>query len=174
MLSGARPDRKGQPLLDRSFPKALSIGVKFKGIVLNPNSNEAEFRSNVETPNTAIDKRLLQCDADFVRNDLWLMYKRAGIEENMIRNLKLRYTNIGISFSLWLFNDVAFIEPMHFGKREGDEHLCGFCRLKITRFDSDTPNPQNLYEYQTIEEQFRVLWNNSEDISLEKVLNSGK
>lgn len=170
MLSGPWPDKRGQPLLDRPFPKALSKGVKFKGIVLNPNSTEAKFRSNVESPGTPIKRRLLQKDACAVKNDLWWMYKESGIEEDNIQNLELKYTNIGIAFSLWMFDDIAFIEPIHYAKKEGDPHLCGdLCQLKINRRDLNTSDfPKKLSEYQIIEKHFQVLWDNSEKISLEK------
>lgn len=165
MLSGARPDRGGQPLLERAFPKALSRGVRFRGILLNPRSGEAEFRSSVETPSTRAGDRLLQRDADFVRNHLWLMYRRAGINEGKIRNLRLRHTDIGIAFGLWIFDDIAFMEPMHFGKREGDEHMCGFCRLKIAKLAFDTPGIRDLFEYHTLERHFEELWSNSKRFS---------
>jgi len=161
MLSGGSL-KIGENLLDRAFPNALSRGVRFRGIVLDPYSEEAKFRSSVETPDKPLDRRLLQIDASDVRNELLSLYRREKITEDKLRNLELRYTKIGIAFGLWLFNDVAFMEPIHLAG-PGRPHMCGFCELRITKNIPESDEPKFFSEYEILKKHFEVLWANSEE-----------
>ena len=64
--------------------------------------------------------------------------------------MQISRTTIGIGFSLWLFNDVAIVTPLHFGKEKGHLHLCLFTRLVV---------PKGRPEYSLLESHFETLWN---------------
>src|SRR6185436_11072028 len=109
-----------------------SRGVKLRGLVLEPTGIEAEFRSRVESPDVGREHRLLIRDAAIV-SDLPQQYKQAGMRPALLRHLELKYAAVGLSFGLWLFSDIAFVEPFHFGKRRDIPHLCGFAQLAVPK-----------------------------------------
>lgn len=150
-------EKPAKSLLEEPFPRAIKNQVTFKGIVLDPKSGEAVFRSSIESPEAkSQEERLLQVDAREVAN-IRQKYKEAGIAEDITRqHLKLKYTKRGLAFSLWLFNDLALIEPYHFGKRPSVHHLCEFSQLIIPRF-SESGIP-----YELLESHFANLWNDPE------------
>lgn len=147
--------QEGEEADSRLGPKALSNGVKLLGLVLDPDGIEAEFRSKVESPHAPRARRLLIEDAQAVLN-LPLHYRQSyGLKPAAYKNLKLKYSPVGLSFGLWLFSDVAFIEPFHFGKRGKVAHLCGFAQLTVTK---------GTEEFDLVEKHFDVIWRNSRDV----------
>lgn len=139
----------------RLGPKALKKGVKLQGVVLDPKGAEAEFRSRVESPEVALERRLLFRDAKIVE-DLPTHYKDNGIALGVLDNLTLRYSKTGLSFGLWLFSDIGFVEPFHFGKRDVVPHLCGFAQLGVEK---------GTEEFYLLERHFAVLWKNGRSVS---------
>lgn len=155
--------RMGVSLSEEPGPSALISGVKFQGILLNPESTEAEFRSSVESPKAHSDNRLLMTDAKLVARLPALYKEEVALPSGIIKKLHLKYSNVGLGFSLWLFYDVAFTEPYHFGKRADVPHLCGFTRNRI---------PKGTEEFVILQIHFGVLWNNSTDIPWEASIRS--
>jgi hypothetical protein len=132
------------------FWEALRKGVKFRGIVVDPKSEQSSLRAEIETPDKKEMKdRLIFKDSEIVRNWLNKDYKTFGISSHDRSNLQLRYSKYPLTFSLWLFNEFAFLEPYHYGKYENVPHLCGFGLLKM---DNCT------HEYETVRRHFEVLW----------------
>lgn len=130
------------------FEEAINKGVKFQGVLLDPTSNEAVFRSEIESPKKAPESRLLTKDAAAVSEKL-RDAPRAWRE-----NLRIGYSQIGLAFKLWLFEDEAYIEPYHFGKEYEDRlkdesPLCGFSHIWVK---------QPTVEYQLLKDHFDKLW----------------
>ena len=141
------PEVEGKKLGDHPFPRAVNQGTVFHGLLLDPKSTEAEFRSKIETPNTPKDKRLLQRHAELVA-ELPEAYEKAKIRVFQ-EQVQLKYTTRGLAFSLWLFNDVALVEPYHLGRREGVGNLCEFAQMIIPVADIN---------YQLLVDHFNNLW----------------
>lgn len=142
-------DRPGEYLKDRPFPSAVSRGVVFHGVLLDPTSAEARFRSAIETPDTSEADRLLQDDSRQV-SALPRRYEQASIPRHITeQRVQLKYVSIGLPFSLWLFHDVALMEPYHLGKRPGIGNLCEFAQMII---------PSQDINYRIVEDHFMRLW----------------
>ncbi|MCP4367624.1 MAG: nucleotide-binding protein [Deltaproteobacteria bacterium] len=141
--------QEGETIFSRLGPNALSRGLKLRGIVLDPEGVEAEVRSTIESPHATREHRLLIHDAQEVTNLPAYYIQRYGFGPETLCNLKLKYSKIGLSFGLWLFSDIAFIEPFHFGKRKNVPHLCGFAQLTVKK-DSE--------EFSLTKKHFEVLW----------------
>jgi nucleoside phosphorylase len=129
-----------------AFDEALEKGVNFSGILLDPRCSEANFRSKIESPKDRL--RLLVRDARDVSNKL------RGASDAWRSHLQIRYSKVGLGFKLWIFEDVAYIEPYHFGKPKKapttDTGLCGFSHLWIQRSEP---------EYELLDDHFQQLWN---------------
>jgi hypothetical protein len=139
------------------FPAAVSRGVHFQGLLLDPLSTEAKFRSIIETPNKPEDQRLLQSHAREVAGLRARYYEQAGIERDITaERVKLKYISLGLPFSLWLFNDVALLEPYHVGKRPKTGNLCEFAQMIVPRGEKGSESEIN---YQILEDHFQTLWN---------------
>jgi class 3 adenylate cyclase len=137
-------------------PSAIKRGVKLKVIVLEPNCPEAIFRSGIESGSeTPLSDRLLQRDAYDVEKMLLPTYTtHLGLSvEEMKARLKIGRTTIGIGFSLWLFSNVAFMEPHHYGKENESVNLC--------RFAASTIHSGNR-EYNLLDIHFQALWDAQE------------
>jgi len=142
----------GKRLKDEPFPRAVDLGATFQGLLLDPQSIEAKFRSLIETPDTEEEERLLQRHARQVAR-LPAVYDQAGISEGDTRqNVQLKYISLGLQFSLWLFDDVALIEPYHFGRRDAIGNLCEFAQMII---------PSSDINYNLLENHFDNLWNHA-------------
>jgi hypothetical protein len=134
--------------------RAVERGVKVYGILLEPTSAEADMRSRLESPGIGQKRsRLLIADAHLVSDHL--ERKRSAPWR---QNVELRYSNTGLSFKLWLFDECALVEPYHFGKLRVDQSrrespLCGFSHLWI--------KPEAL-EYEILEHHFDQLWRKCE------------
>lgn len=142
-----------QGLDELPIPSAVKRGVKMKLILLDPTSNEALFRSAVESGSSVpTHRRLLQRDAKDLADSLVEIYsKELNISKTFIqKNIQMKRTRIGISFSLWLFNDIAIIEPHHFGKENSNMNLCHFASLVI---------PVGNREFKLLVSHFDQLWN---------------
>ena len=88
--------------------------------------------------------------------NLPLYYKESyGLGPGVINNLELKYSQVGLSFGLWLFSDVAFVEPFHFGKRKGVHHLCGFAQVAVDRGQE---------EFDLLGKHFAVLWRHAKHV----------
>lgn len=139
-----------------SFKSAVERGVKFEGIVLNPEGIEAEIRSQIESKGEAKDKTLLFKDANEVKKKLKNI--RGTVWE---KNLEVRYSKIGLAFKLWLFDEIAFIEPYHLGRLYNEQNaLCGFSHLwanKMNWIKEGTP------EYKVLVDHFDNLWKEASD-----------
>lgn len=145
-------ERGGESLKAYPFPQAMDLGTTFEGILLDPDSAEAEFRSAIETTGAPKPERLLQIDARQIA-DLPKRYERAGIKQDITKQrLHLKYVSVGLPFSLWLFDDVALIEPYHIGKRGGVGNLCEFSQIVIPRKDVN---------YDLLVNHFDNLWNHA-------------
>ena len=123
---------------------AISKGARIRGVVLDLRSKEARFRSLIEKSG------VLRPDAAKIaripRSAAW-----EDLREHVIRNLVLKKTTVGLSFNLWLFSDLAIIEPYHFGKLDDNlVHMCRFSQFII-------PSTRDL-EYRMLKEHFEVLW----------------
>lgn len=130
--------------------QALKREVRFQGVLLDPGSTEAATRASIETPKAAKDRTLLQHDARRVRADLRAEYEEVRVTQKQLEDLDLRYSPVGLAFSLWLFPDHALMEPYHFGKDERcGEHLCSFPQFKI---------PKQKIQYSLLEKHFDVMW----------------
>jgi class 3 adenylate cyclase len=148
----------GEGLIEKSLVAgALKRGVKVKGIVLDTECSEARFRSMIESPNKLDpEDRLLQRDAQIVKSlvsdPLW-----RELKDKVPSGLILKKSNIGLSFSLIIFDDqAAVIEPYHFGKlpeREGQPHMCKFSQFTIFKTRDE--------EYRMLRKHFDNLWENS-------------
>jgi hypothetical protein len=148
--------RASQDYAQFPVPAAIMRRVRFKVLVSDPDSAEAAFRSGVESGfEVPHSKRLLQRDAREVTTTLLDVYRRQlRVSATSIKSrLDIRRTSVGIGFSLWLFKDIAFAEPHHFGREEGDQHLCKFSTLII---------PQGNREYDLLTKHFDALWYASE------------
>lgn len=153
--------QEGHEGTTRLAPKALINGVQLKGVVYDPTCNESIFRADIESPNAEHNKKLLISDAHDV-TDIYNKYKNNyELDISILNNLKLRYFDRGLSFGLWLFDDVGFVEPFHFGKRKGVQHLCGFSQIEI-KYPSE--------EYDLLHLHFDILWTNSNEVSFKKVM----
>ena len=126
------------------FKEAFNKNIHFKGIVLDPNGEEARFRSSIETPGKILTKTILYKGAENVKNSLKSMWKS--------KNIKIRYAKAGISFKLWLSDDEAIIEPYHIGKAENGRGngLCGFSQILCKK---------GTEEYNRLKSHFEELWN---------------
>jgi len=141
--------QEGETVASRLGPKALSRGIMLRGIVLDPEGIEAKFRSIIESPHATRAQRLLIQDAQTVAK-LPVIYKESyGLGPMVRKRLQLKYSKIGLSFGLWLFSDIAFIEPFHFGKRRDVPHLCGFAQLSIKK---------GTEEFGLLKNHFDVVW----------------
>jgi len=160
---------------------AMTRGVKFRGIVLDPDCTEARFRSQIESPGeTNPAKRLLQRDAERVRgvvsHDVW-----EKLKQRIPGQLVLKKTQLGLSFNLWLFTDQAIIEPYHFGKlftRKDEAHMCKFSQFAVWKvpyaIDHDKEGKSEYEErladleerlneeYSMLRHHFEDLWAKSE------------
>jgi hypothetical protein len=142
----------GKRLKDYPFPRAVNLGTTFQGLLLNPQSDEAKFRSFIETPDTPEEERLLQRHSREVAK-LPTKYDQAGIKESVARErVQLKYISLGLQFSLWLFDDVALIEPYHLGRREAIGNLCEFAQMII---------PSSDINYKLLENHFQNMWNHT-------------
>lgn len=84
--------------------------------------------------------------------------KQARVSPTWIRqHLQIRRTTIGVGFSLWMFNDIAFIEPHHFGKEEAHRNLCHFATMVI---------PNGTREYNLLNKHFSAMWDAAESKKL--------
>jgi hypothetical protein len=137
------------------FIDAINKDVIFNGIVLNPDSEQAKLRSEIETPGLPTSESLLMKDAKIVKNWLVEKHKIYGVSTEILRKSKIKYCSLPLSFSLWLFSDFALIEPYHYGKFPGVPHLCGFSLMKIKK---------NTHEYEALEKHFELLWERSKNI----------
>lgn len=146
----------GEKVVSRLGPKALSRGLKLRGIVLDPSGIEAEVRSKIESPYAKRAQRLLIHDAQEVAKLPVYYTQRYGFGLKILRNLELKYSRIGLSFGLWLFSDIAFIEPFHLGKRKDVPHLCGFAQVAVKK---------GAEEFELVGEHFEVLWRLARDAS---------
>jgi nucleoside phosphorylase len=130
------------------FERALSRGVKFRGIVLDPDSPEARFRLKVESPGLKSNDSLLRRDARIVSKRL------EGAPDFWRENLRIGYSRIGLAFRLWLFQSEAYIEPYHVGKLDDDvfkpeSPLCAFSHVW---YRATAP------EYGLLVNHFEQLW----------------
>jgi nucleoside phosphorylase len=139
------------------FIEATRRGVKFYGIVLDPNCTEADCRSGIES--CGIKKRserLLIRDSRKVQDRLAKLMRESEdiLKRKLAGNLEIRYSTIGLPFKLWLFEDEALVEPYHFGKfvkekAATESPLCGFSHLWIKKAAP---------EYELLEDHFTQLW----------------
>lgn len=143
----------GQRLVDHSVVAAAIVrGVKFRGIILDPDSDEALLRSRIETPGKLCPKtRLLQDDSKIIHgipsNPDWeTVWKEAS------QNLILKRTGYGLSFSLWLFADQAIVEPYHLGKLD-EKHMCQFSQFHVFE--------EREKEFKMLTRHFENLWSES-------------
>jgi class 3 adenylate cyclase len=137
---------------EHPVPKAIKKGVRIKAIFLEPKSHEARFRSAVEDgEGVPPGNRLLQSDARALADNLHDVYRRELRVplSHLKTHLQVRRTSIGLGFSLWLFNDMALVEPFHFAKETGKPHLCGFALMFI---------PKGQREYDLLKGHFEKLW----------------
>lgn len=145
--------QQGEKVASRLGPRVLSHGVKLRGIVQDPAGIEAEFRSRIETPNASREHRLLMQDAEAVANLPSYYQEIYGLGPSIVENLELKFSPVGLQFGLWLFSDVAFMEPFHFAKRRDVPHLCGFAQLAVSKGSE---------EFILLARHFEVLWTHGE------------
>ncbi len=140
-----------------TFLEAVKRGVRFNGILLNPDSEQALTRSEIETPEYAKEERLIYKDAEIVKKWLLQNCEKVGLSKGERKRFEIKYCdrNLSLSFSLWLFNDFALVEPYHYGKFQGAAHLCGFSLIKIGK---------GTYEYSALEKHFKLLWDRGTNI----------
>jgi class 3 adenylate cyclase len=144
----------GQNICDTSVvARSINRGIKVRGIVLDPQSEEADFRSWLETPQEDNPlKRMLQKHAEIVegipKHPDWSSLKHA-IQKNFL----LKKTGYGLSFSLWVFPKEAIIEPYHFGKHPDRPHMCEFSQVIIRKVR---------FEYEALRVHFENLWEMSD------------
>lgn len=144
------PDKPGMSLIAQPFPAAVSRHALFQGLLMDPDGFEARFRSEIESPSEPERQRLLQRDAREVADRLKEHYQSAGISKAVTNaSLELKYVTIGIPFSLWLFHDVALMEPYHFGKRGGVGNLCEFAQMIV---------PAQDVSYELLRNHFENIW----------------
>lgn len=130
------------------FFEAIRRGVHFKGIVVDTESEQARLRSDIETPQLTRNDRLIFKDSAIVREWMETGYKQ-NVTKGQRDRLQLKYSRYPLTFSLWLFDDFAVLEPYHYGKQENMPHLCGFSMIKM---DAGSQ------EYGTVKLHFDVLW----------------
>lgn len=137
-----------------AFGAALARGARCRAILLDPDSEEAECRSLFESPGRRNKRRRLLIEDSYrVREMLpenWKSFADGRFQ--------LAYSAIGLPFNLWLFENIARIEPYHFGKRRPDRDkpespLCGFAQLW---FRQEAP------EYDVLLDHFNNLWSRSQ------------
>lgn len=148
------------PLSSWALPSALKSGVFAQLVLLDPTSHQADVRSAVESgASTPPEKRLLQTDAQYVVDHLIPTYEyELGMSPNEIkRHLEIRRTKIDLGFSLWLFDDVAVLDPTHLGKEVGRQHLCHFAHMII---------PKERPEYALLSAHFDYIWDSEETKSI--------
>ncbi len=149
--------RAGEKLMQMSpVASALKDGVRFRGILLNPECEEAAFRSWIESGSRS--DGLLQNDAGIVAGipdaEEW---KIKELQNRVPQGLELKYTKRGLSFNLWLFPDRAIIEPYHLGKIHSDQpHTCKFSQFTIYKEREE--------EYQMLRKHFENLWNDGDAV----------
>jgi hypothetical protein len=141
----AREPRPAEPL---RFIDALKRGVLFDGVVLDPASPQADLRGSVETPGVARHERLLEKDAENFQRWLSGGY-RSRISDEQRKSLVVKRSDGLISFGLLMFEEVAFIEPLHLGKVDGIDHLCGFSIIRA---------PRGSHEYDVARKHFDLLF----------------
>jgi len=134
---------------DKPYVEALERGVIFKGVVMDPSSQQALDRASVESPSDALGTRLLEADAVVVKN--WLKSRY----DNGVRTPELRYSRSLFSFALVMVRDVAFIEPYHLGKVSDVPHLCGFSIMQC---------PHGTHDYEVAAKHFEYLFENGSPI----------
>jgi len=140
-----------------AFAEAIKRGVRFAGVLLDPKCAEAQCRSEIESPKLQRKERL------FVKDSASVAKKFAKASEAWKKNLEIRYSSIGIAFKLWFFEDVAYIEPYHFGKLEEERlkpesALCGFSHVWVNK---STP------EYEMLHDHFTQLWNRCQQLKID-------
>jgi hypothetical protein len=87
--------------------------------------------------------------------DLPDAYDNAGIpRQYTLTNLRLKYISMDLPFSLWLFDDVALVEPYHVGRRKGVPHLCEFAQMIIPKSDIN---------HRLLHSHFQNLWDPDSD-----------
>jgi len=147
-----------QAVRDTPVAKALLKDVHLRAIVMDPEGDEALLRSIIETPNECRpSKRLLERDAARVasipEDSAW-----AQLRDRVKNQFELKMTRYGLSFNLWLFNDLALIEPYHLGKlperHDDTPNMCIFSQFTI-------PSSRGT-EYDMLKQHFENLWTNSE------------
>ena len=139
------------------FGNALRIGITYHGLLVNPNSDWAQFRAQIETPGSREGASLLDRDSAEVINWYSRGYEQFGLTEEEMARVSLRYSSVAPGFSLWLFEDVAFVEPFHFGRIDPDiPHLCGFSQICV---------PLGTNDFELLTAHFDTLWHHAQPIS---------
>jgi hypothetical protein len=141
----AREPRQADRLI---FVEALKRGVRFRGVVMNPGSVQADLRGGVETPGVPRTARLFDRDAKGMQEWLSGGYC-ARITDEQRRNIEVKQSDGLISFGLLMFDEVAFIEPLHLGKLDNLEHLCGFSIIEA---------PRGSHDYDVVRRHFDLLF----------------
>lgn len=139
----------GQPTVSRALEDALRRGARCRAVLLDPESSEAANRMRFESPAKEGPERLLTRDSARVREVLdqrWRPFDDG--------RLQVRYSSVGLQFSLWLLSHEARVEPYHFGKLETrrmdpESALCGFSQVWIS---AQAP------EYELLTGHFENLW----------------
>lgn len=140
------------------YVEALQRGTRFQGVVMDPASAQAQERMAVETPAAGPDDSLLASDA--IRLRTWLRDPDPNIwprlARDQLRNLDVRYTHSALTFGMILFNDIAFIEPLHLGRVGNQPHLCGFSVIRA---------PAGSRDYQTASSYFAYLYDHGSPVT---------
>jgi len=122
-----------------------------EAILLDPSSEEARARMGFESPQKTLTEAML-----------WRHSHEVAIKLNdpaawgpyFGHQFKVKYSQIGLSFGLWLFDHSARIEPYHFGKApdkrsEPESALCSFSHLWVS---------PDAAEYELLKDHFAKLW----------------
>ncbi len=132
--------------------RAIENGACICGIVLDRMCEEATFRSKIE------ENHILVEDAIRIEgiptHQAW-----DALKEKVRTNLRLRKTQRGLTFNLWLFDDSAIVEPYHFGKlpdKRREPHMCKFSQFTIFRERDE--------EYRMLKQHFENLWNDARPV----------
>ena len=139
----------GQPA---GYVEALRRGSRIQGVVMDPESPQARERMAVETPDVPPENSLLAVDAEAFK--IWLTRPDPSRWPNLgpdrLKHIKVRYTSSALTFGMVLFEDIAFIEPLHLGRVDHQPHLCGFSviRAPYESRDYDTASRYFAYLYE--------------------------
>jgi|SRR5215208_3467516 len=147
LLAPKDPARGAKRTSADAFRGALERGVHCRGILLDPESAEAEIRSRIESPGRRNKRNRLLIEDSHRVSDMLPRLWQTFVDGR----LRLAYSPVGLAFNLWLFASGARLEPYHYGKRKEDHDkpespLCGFAQIWFRR---------GAFEYEGFSRSFR-------------------